>query len=69
MRCESTPAFRPTGTDVNPAEIAAAVQAFQLLEPIVQQGIAALIHKAQKKQLTAQDYLDQAQAILNSKTS
>jgi hypothetical protein len=50
---------------MNPEAIEAAIQAFQLLEPAVQSGIAALIHKAHKKQLSAQDYLDQAAAIVN----
>jgi hypothetical protein len=46
---------------VTPAEIQLAIQAFQILEPIAQRGIADLIHKVQKKQpLSAQDYLDLA---------
>jgi hypothetical protein len=49
---------------VTAAEIAAAVQVFQLLEPLAQNAIAALIHKAHNKTLTAQDYLDQAAALL-----
>ena len=50
---------------MNPAEIQIAVQLFEILEPQVQSAIAALIHKAHKKQLTAQDYLDQAAVLVN----
>lgn len=49
---------------MSPAEIQAAILAYQLLEPEVQRGISALIHLAHHKKLTAQDYLDQAAAIL-----
>lgn len=49
---------------MTPAEITAAIQAFQILEPLAQQAIAALIHKVQKKTLTAEDYLAQAAALM-----
>ena len=49
---------------MTPAEIQAAIVAFNLLEPEAQKGVAALIHLFHKKQLTAQDYLAMAQAML-----
>jgi hypothetical protein len=48
-------------------EAGPALQLFGLLEPEIQKGFSALIHKAHAKQLTAQDYLDQAQALVNSR--
>jgi len=54
-------------SNMTPQEIAAAIEAFNLLEPEAQKGIATLIHLVHKKQLTAQDYLDQATAILSNK--
>jgi hypothetical protein len=45
---------------MTPAEIQMAVQAFQVLEPLAQRGVADLIHKLHRKTLTAQDYLDMA---------
>lgn len=50
---------------MTPAEIAALVELFQTLEPPIQEGIAALIRKAHTKQLTAQDYLNQAAVLVN----
>ena len=50
---------------MTPEEILAAVQAFQLLEPLAQQGIAKLIHLAHRKQLTAEDYLAAAAQLIN----
>ena len=49
---------------MTPAEIEAAIQAFQLLEPQIQKEVAALIHLVHKRQLTTQDLLDQAAKIL-----
>ena len=54
---------------MTPAEILAAIQTFQLLEPLAQKGIADLIHKLHKKQLTAQDYLDAAAKIVPNSTA
>jgi hypothetical protein len=42
------------------------VELFQTLEPYAQKGIAGLISKIHHKQLTAQDYLDQAQTLINA---
>lgn len=49
------------------AIVPAAIQLFEMLEPQAQKGIAALITKIHHKQLTAQDYLDQAATLINSK--
>ena len=49
---------------MDPAEIEAAIQAFQLLEPVVQKGVADLIQKLHHKQLTAQDYLNLAATLV-----
>lgn len=49
---------------MTPAEIDAAIQAFQLLEPEMQKGVAALIHVMHKKPPTAQDFIDQATVLL-----
>jgi len=49
---------------VSPEELNAAIAAFQVLEPMAQQGIAALIHKLHKKELTAADYLAMAAKLL-----
>jgi hypothetical protein len=38
-------------------EAGPALKIFGLLEPEIQKGIVALIHRGSKKQLTAQDYL------------
>jgi hypothetical protein len=51
---------------MTPAEIDAAIEAFNLLEPEVQKGIAALIHVLHKKPPTAQDFIDEATALLAS---
>lgn len=48
-------------------EAGPALQLFGLLEPVLQKGFAALITKAHAKKLTAQDYLDQAQALINAR--
>jgi hypothetical protein len=48
-------------------EAGPALELFGLLEPEIQKGFAALIHKAHGKQLTAQDYLDQAAALISSR--
>lgn len=48
-------------------EAGPALELFGLLEPVIQKGFAALIQKAHGKQLTAQDYLDQAAALINSR--
>lgn len=53
---------------MNPAEIEALVAAFQELEPIVQRGIAALVHALHGQPKTAQDYLAQAQALLDAQS-
>ena len=50
---------------MNPAAIAAMVELFQELEPEVQLGISKLVSLVHKKQLTAQDFLDQATALVN----
>lgn len=52
---------------MTPEEIDLAIQAFQLLEPEVQKGIAGLIHLAHKKQLTADDYIAAAQVLINER--
>jgi hypothetical protein len=52
---------------MNPEAIAAMIELFQALEPPVQAGIAALITKIHQKQLTSQDYLDQAQTLINAR--
>lgn len=49
---------------MTPEEIEAAIEAFQLLEPVVQNGVATLIGKLHKKQMTAQDYLDLAATLV-----
>ena len=49
---------------MSPAEIIAAVQAFNLLEPEAQRGIVALIHVLHKKSPEAADYIAQAQKLL-----
>jgi hypothetical protein len=49
---------------MTPAEIQAAIQAFQLLEPQAQKGIAALIHLIHHTK-NAQDYIAEAQALLD----
>ena len=49
---------------MNPAEITAAIEAFQVLEPQAQAGIVALIHLLHKKPPSAQDFINQAQALL-----
>lgn len=49
---------------MNPAEIQAAIEAFQLLEPEVQKGIVGLIHLLHRKPPTAADYIAQAQRLL-----
>ena len=49
---------------MTPEEIQAALEAFQLLEPEVQKGVAGLIHLLHKKPPTLQDYIDQANALL-----
>jgi hypothetical protein len=38
-------------------EAGPALKIFGLIEPEVQKGIVALIHRASKKQMTAQDYV------------
>lgn len=53
---------------MTPEEIAALFEAFNLLEPEVQKGIAGLVHLFHKKQLTAQDYLDQAKQLLEQQS-
>lgn len=50
-------------------EAGPALELFGLLEPEVQKGFAALIHKARAKELTAQEYLDQAQTLINARNS
>lgn len=49
-------------------EIQAAMAAFQILEPEVQKGIAALIHHFDKsstqKPLTPQEFIQEAEALL-----
>lgn len=49
---------------MTPAEIEAAIEAFNLLEPEVQKGVAALIHLLHKSPPTAQDYIAQALTLL-----
>jgi hypothetical protein len=49
---------------MTPEEIEAAIEAFQLLEPVVQKGIATLIDKLHHKTMTAQDYLDLAATLV-----
>jgi hypothetical protein len=49
---------------MTPEEIEAAIEAFQLLEPVVQKGIASLIDKLHHKTMTAQDYLDLAATLV-----
>jgi hypothetical protein len=49
---------------MTPAEIEAAIEAFELLEPPIQQAVASLIHKLQSKKMTAQDYLDLAATLV-----
>jgi|HubBroStandDraft_3_1064219.scaffolds.fasta_scaffold409834_2 hypothetical protein len=51
---------------MSPAEILAAIQAFQLLEPEVQIAVVALIHKLQGHKATAEDYINLAQAQINA---
>ena len=48
------------------AEIQAALAVFQILEPEAQKAIAGLVHLLHHKQLTATDYLAQAQALINA---
>lgn len=43
-------------------EAGVALQLVGLLEPVIQNGIVALIHRAHKKQLTAADYLALAES-------
>jgi hypothetical protein len=50
-------------------EAAPAIELFGLLEPEVQKILAGLITKIHRKQLTAQDYLDQAQTLINARTA
>lgn len=49
---------------MNPADVQAAIEAFQFLEPQIQKGIAALIHHFKKAPLTPQAFIAQAQALL-----
>jgi hypothetical protein len=51
---------------MTPAEIAAAVQALQLLEPYAQKAVIGLIHLLHKPQMTADDYMQEAQALLQT---
>ena len=46
---------------MNPLSIA---QAIVLLEPLVQEALLALIHKFHQKQMTAEDFIAQAQALI-----
>ena len=48
------------------AIIPVALQAFQELEPLAQEGIIALFNKIHKKQATAADLIAQATAIVNA---
>lgn len=48
------------------AIIPVALQAFETLEPIAQEGIIALFNKIHKKQATAADLIAQATAIVNA---
>jgi hypothetical protein len=49
-------------------EAGPALELFGLLEPPIQSAVAAMIQKLHKKQMTAQDYLDQAALIVNGPT-
>lgn len=49
---------------VTPEEIQLAIEAFNLLEPEVQKGVAGLIHVLHKKPPEAQDFIDRANALL-----
>jgi hypothetical protein len=48
------------------ATIVALVPLIEDLEPEVQAGVIALIHKLHKKQLSAQDYINLAQTLISS---
>jgi hypothetical protein len=50
------------------AIIPVALQAFETLEPIAQEGIIALFQKIHKKQATAADLIAQATAIVNAQS-
>ena len=52
---------------MNPADIAALVQAFLQLEPLAQRGIAGLIHMLKGNQATAAQNIAQATAIVDAK--
>lgn len=49
---------------MGPAEIEAMIELFEVLEPPVQKGIAALIQKLHAKTMSAQDYLDLAATLV-----
>lgn len=49
------------------AIIPVALQAFQELEPLAQEGIIALFQKIHKKQATAADLIAEATALVNAK--
>ena len=49
------------------AIIPVALQAFQELEPLAQEGIIALFNKIHKKQATAADLIAEATALVNAK--
>lgn len=49
---------------MTPTEIQAAIEAFQLLEPELQRGVAGLIHLLHRKPKMAADYLEEARALL-----
>ena len=49
---------------MSPAEVQAAIEAFQFLAPGVQKGIAALIHHFKKAPLTPEAFIAQAQALI-----
>jgi hypothetical protein len=47
------------------AIIPVAIQAFETLEPLAQEGIIAIFQKIHKKQATAADLIAEATAIVN----
>ena len=51
------------------ATIVALVPLIEQLEPEVQAGVIALIHKLHAKKLSAQDYINLAQTLISQETA
>jgi hypothetical protein len=54
---------------MNPIEIEMMIELFETLEPPIQKAIADLIGKIHRKQLTAQDFLNQATILVNAQSA